>query len=61
MSSREETLAKIEAGEDADGAIRDAAPEVQADKAVVLTAVAKDGLPAARQCGAPWRQGCPNP
>eukprot|EP01046_Picozoa_sp_COSAG06_P029856 COSAG06_NODE_2799_length_6266_cov_19.296596_3_plen_64_part_00 len=42
MSSREETLAKIEAGEDAEHAIRDAAPEVQADKAVMLTAVAKD-------------------
>jgi hypothetical protein len=44
MSSREETLAKIEAGEDAEDAIRDAAPEVQADKAVVLTAVAQYGF-----------------
>eukprot|EP01051_Picozoa_sp_SAG22_P012986 SAG22_NODE_1405_length_4491_cov_3.141849_1_plen_1328_part_10 len=44
MGSKEETLAKIAAGEDAEYAVRDAAPAVQADKEVILAAVAKDPL-----------------
>ena len=42
-ASKEETLAKIAAGGDAEFAVRDAAPEVQADKEVVFAAVAQSG------------------
>jgi hypothetical protein len=44
MASKEETLAKIAAGKDAEYAVRDAAPVVRADKEVLLVAVAKDFL-----------------
>ena len=42
MSTKEETLAKIAAGSDAEYAVRDASADVQADREVVLVAVARD-------------------